>query len=172
MNGAGLSRMHFEAFETFPHLPRLDAKTSCWNRLRLKFATTCQNLFGRFEYSVSSQLLVNPERGQSSYQSPLIGIDNYLSVYNTSIGICSQIWDRWGDEQEIYRIPLFWSSRNQISHASWSTFYWRRAKFQQLHQFLLSSNLDSVAKVGTKFSKSLWTVWKVASNRNNSIIKF
>jgi hypothetical protein len=29
INGAGPFRMQFEAFETFPHPPRSDAKTSC-----------------------------------------------------------------------------------------------------------------------------------------------
>jgi hypothetical protein len=101
------------------------------NRLRHKSATTCQNISGRFEDSISSQFLVNPELRHSSYQSSLIGITSDSSVYDICIGICSQIWGRWGDELEIYRIPLFWSSQNQISHAFWCTFHRGRASSGQ-----------------------------------------
>jgi hypothetical protein len=82
-----------------------------------KLATTCQNFSGRLEDSESSQLLVNPELRHPPYQSPSIGITSHPSFYDTSIGICSRIYDR-RDEQKIYRIHLFWSRQNQISYAS------------------------------------------------------
>jgi hypothetical protein len=63
----------------------------------------------------------------------ILPITSDLSIYDTCIGICSQIWDRWGDEPEIHRFPLFWSSQNQISHASWCTFHRRRAAFRPVH---------------------------------------
>jgi hypothetical protein len=129
INDAEQSMMQFEAFETFSYLLRFDEKTSCWKcqsttmKKSITFATTCQNISGGFEDTVSSQLLVNPELGHSSttnhYQ-----LDHQWSLRQ----ICSQIWDRWKDEPEIHRIPLFWSSQNQISYASWCTFHWRRVK--------------------------------------------
>jgi hypothetical protein len=86
------------------------------NRLRHKFATTCQNISGRFEDSVSSQFLVNPELGHSSYEN--LGIQLGSPVIPPSTIHISAFANKFETDEEMNQkfVEFLYSDRVRIRY--------------------------------------------------------